>query len=51
MAGKDKRDKVQNYVETDAEREQGHKDTRKAIQECETPDPKLGCDPGIDVAG
>lgn len=42
---------VQDYVETDAEREAGHADTRLRNFECETPDPNLGCDPGIDVAG
>jgi hypothetical protein len=51
MAENTKREKVQNYIESDDERERGHADTRKATQECEKPDPHLGCDPGIDVPG
>jgi hypothetical protein len=51
MAENTKREKVQNYIETDDEREEGHEDTRKNIQDCEKPDPNLGCDPGIDVPG
>lgn len=43
--------KVENYIETDDERENGHQDTRQKNFECETPDKNLGCDPGIDVAG
>jgi hypothetical protein len=43
--------KVQNYMEYDEEREQGHLDTRQTNFECQTPDEHLGCDPGIDVAG
>lgn len=42
---------VQDYTETDAEREAGHEDTRSANFNCDQPDPNLGCDPGIDVAG
>ena len=42
---------VQDYIETDAEREDGHVDTRKGNFDCETPDPNLGCDLGIDVQG
>jgi hypothetical protein len=41
-------DKVQDYTKDDTE---GHVDTREANKECEKPDPNLGCDPGIDVAG
>jgi hypothetical protein len=43
--------KVQNYEEHDQEREKGHEDTRHSNFECRKPDPHLGCDPGIDVAG
>lgn len=41
---------TQNYIETNAEREAGHTDTRWKNFECETKT-NLGCDPGIDVAG
>lgn len=44
-------DKVQNYIESDQEREQGHEDTRTENFNCDTPDPHLGCDIGIDVQG
>ena len=44
-------DKVQNYIESDGEREEGHVDTRGRNFECDRPDPNLGCDMGIDVAG
>nr|WP_320017356.1 hypothetical protein [uncultured Desulfobacter sp.] len=43
--------KVQDYVESDHERIEGHEDTRHFSFECENPDENLGCDPGIDVAG
>ena len=43
--------KVQDYIETDQEREEGHADTRNNNFECETPDKVLGCDLGIDVQG
>ncbi len=43
--------KVQDYIETDQEREEGHADTRNNNFECETPDKALGCDLGIDVQG
>lgn len=43
--------KIQDYVENDKERSQGHQDTRHSNFECENPDKHLGCDPGIDVAG
>lgn len=42
--------KVQNYIENDNERENGHTDTRWKNFECEN-ESNLGCDPGIDVAG
>ncbi|MGD8974982.1 MAG: hypothetical protein PVG44_00960 [Desulfobacterales bacterium] len=42
---------VQDYVETDEEREEGHVDTRSNNFECENKDPHLGCDLGIDVQG
>jgi len=44
-------DNVQDYFEDDEEREEGHVDTRNKNFECETPDPNLGCDLGIDVMG
>ena len=43
--------KVQDYFETNQEREQGHVDTRWRNQECDNKDPNLGCNLGIDVAG
>jgi hypothetical protein len=43
--------KEESYVESDEERERGHEDTRHHNFECEKPDPNLGCDPGVDVAG
>ena len=43
--------KVQNYIESDQEREEGHQDTRTANHDCENKDPHLGCDMNIDVAG
>jgi hypothetical protein len=42
---------IQDYVETDQEREEGHVDTRERNFECENKDPHLGCDLGIDVQG
>ena len=44
-------DKTQDYVETEEEREEGHTDARTKNFECDTPDPNLGCDMGIDVQG
>ncbi|MGV7224521.1 MAG: hypothetical protein ACQ9MH_23765 [Nitrospinales bacterium] len=41
-------EKIQDYTKDDSD---GHVDTREANKECEKPDPNLGCDPGIDVAG
>lgn len=41
----------QDYFEKDEERSEGHTDTRKQNFECDNPDPNLGCDLGIDVAG
>jgi hypothetical protein len=43
--------KLEDYTETEQERNEGHVDTRKHNFECDTPDKNLGCDPGIDVAG
>jgi hypothetical protein len=43
--------KVQNYIEHDGEREEGHVDTRWTNFACDNPDPALGCDMGIDVQG
>ena len=42
---------LDNYIETDEEREEGHVDTRERNFECENKDPRLGCNLGIDVAG
>jgi len=42
---------VNNHMESDNEREEGHVDTRHLNFECSNPDENLGCDPGIDVAG
>ena len=44
-------EKVQSYIESDSERNEGHQDTRRHNFECDNPDQHLGCDPGIDVAG
>ena len=43
--------KVQDYIETEEEREEGHQDTRAKNHECENKDPHLGCNMGIGVAG
>ena len=43
--------KVQDYIETDKESEEGHVDTRGKNFECEKHDEHLGCDLGIDVQG
>ena len=40
--------KTQDYFDGDNE---GHVDTREANFKCENPDPRLGCDLGIDVMG
>ena len=42
---------VEDYVENDEDREKGHRDTRSGNFSCDHPDPNLGCDLGIDVAG
>ena len=42
---------LNNYIETDEEREEGHVNTRERNFECEDKDAHLGCDMGIDVAG
>ena len=44
-------EKEHNYIESDDEREAGHQDTRGRLQECDNPDPNLGCNLGIDVQG
>ncbi|MBW2410261.1 MAG: hypothetical protein JRF72_10715 [Deltaproteobacteria bacterium] len=44
-------EKDHNYIENDQERSEGHVDTRHNNFECEEPDPRLGCDMGIDVQG
>ncbi len=43
--------RIEDYVESERESDEGHVDTRQKNFECETPDSRLGCDPGIDVAG
>ncbi len=43
--------RVESYIESDKERNEGHVDTRSSNFECENPDEHLGCDLGIDVAG
>ena len=43
--------RIQDYIENDNERAEGHVDTRSQNFVCENPDKNLGCDPGIDVAG
>jgi hypothetical protein len=40
--------RIEDYAD---ERNEGHVDTREANFNCDTPDPHLGCDLGIDVAG
>ena len=40
--------RTQDYTD---DRNEGHVDTREANFKCENPDPRLGCDMGIDVAG
>jgi len=45
------KDNIQDYIEREKEREDGHVDTRSNNFECDSPDPNLGCDLGIDVAG
>jgi len=47
----DNNEREASYVESDEERESGHADTRSTNFECSNPDPNLGCDMGIDVAG
>ena len=48
---KKKSERVEQYIESDKEREKGHEDTRGKNFKCDDPDPNLGCDMGIDVAG
>jgi hypothetical protein len=40
--------RTDDYTKDDNE---GHVDTRSSNFKCENPDPHLGCDMGIDVAG
>ena len=40
-----------SHIESEEEREKGHQDTREQNFVCDNPHPRLGCDPGIDVAG
>jgi hypothetical protein len=42
--------KVEDYIEDEQEQEDGHVNTR-CYDCCSSPDPSLGCDLGIDVAG
>ena len=44
-------DNIQDYFESDSEREEGHVDTRERNFSCKNKDPHLGCNLGIDVAG
>jgi len=43
--------RIESYVESDKERNEGHVDTRQNNFECDNPDAHLGCDLGVDVAG
>ncbi|MCG8689183.1 MAG: hypothetical protein MI892_30205 [Desulfobacterales bacterium] len=43
--------RIESYIESEKERNEGHEDTRYKNFECESPDEHLGCDMGIDVAG
>jgi hypothetical protein len=43
-----KNTRTDDYFNDDNE---GHVDTREQNHRCENPDPHLGCDLGIDVAG
>ncbi len=43
--------RVESHIESDEEREEGHVDTRESNFKCDNPEPSLGCDLGIDVAG
>ena len=43
--------RIDNYIESDTDREKGHVDTRERNFECANKDPHLGCNLGIDVAG
>ena len=43
--------RIEDYIETDEERDEGHVDTRNRNFECDNFDENLGCDLGIDVAG
>jgi hypothetical protein len=44
-------EKEHNYIESDTDREEGHIDTiNRYFDECLN-ESRLGCDPGVDVAG
>jgi len=43
--------RIENYIESEKEKNEGHLDTRNSNFKCENPDEHLGCDMGIDVAG
>jgi len=43
-----KNTRTEDYYQDDNE---GHVDTREQNHKCDNPDPRLGCDLGIDVAG
>lgn len=47
----DTKERMNDYIENEEESERGHVDTRSANFNCDNPDPHLGCDLGIDVAG
>ena len=42
---------IEDYFESEEERDLGHVDTRSRNFECNNRDEHLGCDLGIDVAG
>ena len=44
-------EKEHNYIETDAEREEGHVDTINRYFDEYLGETRLGCDPGVDIPG
>lgn len=49
---KNRNEEIQNHIESERERDEGHSDTRHENFECEEdPDEHLGCDLNIDVQG
>ncbi len=42
---------LDDYIENEEERKEGHVNTRERNFDCNNKDPHLGCDMGIDVAG